>query len=153
MSDTVEVNIAGIEAVVARIGAFSAGLRHELGSELYAFGRLVMDDAIANYVPEDMGALKNSGTVGDPVVEGATVSVRLSFGTPGAEEYAIAVHEHPSEFSPPSWQGKAVNFTVGGPKYLERPVMEHARDLPGVVEEALVTFAGRIVVATGGSGA
>jgi hypothetical protein len=65
--------------------------------------------------------------------------VELVFGGVTAA-YAVAVHEHLSQFSPPSWvaaegAGNRVQFHPSGrgPKYLERPMNEEvpylARDL------------------------
>lgn len=39
-------------------------------------------------------------------------------------DYAIAVHEHPSEHDPPSWKGVAVQWNVGGPQFLARAIHE-----------------------------
>jgi hypothetical protein len=74
-------------------------------------------------VPVDLGALRNTGTVFPPEVRGATIVVEMGYGGP-AVTYAIAVHETPSKYDPPSWRGKSVHFTVGGPKYLEKPTLE-----------------------------
>jgi hypothetical protein len=83
----------------------------------------IMEDSRENYVPVDMGDLKASGRV-EQNVRGNNISVSLVYGDEKTDPYALAVHEHPSEFSPPSWQGVEVKFspTGHGPKYLERPV-------------------------------
>lgn len=83
----------------------------------------VMEDSRENYVPVDMGDLKASGRV-EQNVRGNNISVSLTYGDEKTDPYALAVHEHPSSFSPPSWQGVPVVFspTGHGPKYLERPV-------------------------------
>lgn len=80
-----------------------------------------------DHVPVDQGTLRASGQVAEPVIRGSMVSVELGYGG-AASAYALAVHEHPSEHSPPSWSG-GVKFTVGGPKYLEKPVLAAARNL------------------------
>jgi hypothetical protein len=91
---------------------------------LYRVGEQIMSDAKQHYVPVDLGPLKNSGFVDRPVHEGRKTIVRLSFGG-AASAYALAIHEHPSQYSPPSWKGVIVTFspTGTGPKYLERPLM------------------------------
>ncbi len=40
-----------------------------------------------------------------------------------AKAYALAVHETPSQHDPPTWVGKTVEFTRGGPKYIWRAMM------------------------------
>jgi hypothetical protein len=40
--------------------------------------------------------------------------------------HALAVHEHPSKHSPPSWQNTTVHFRKGGPKFLERALKDEA---------------------------
>ncbi len=82
---------------------------------------LIMTKA-KNLTPVDLGTLRASGHVKNPVITRNTARVLLGFGG-AASAYALAVHEHPSRHSPRSWQG-GVSFTSGGPKYLERPVKE-----------------------------
>lgn len=58
------------------------------------------------------------------------LSASIVAGGPSAA-YARAVHEHLSDSSPPSWvkaeaEGRPVTFTVGGPKFIERPFLEEA---------------------------
>lgn len=92
----------------------------------------------AEFVPVDDSDLKNSGHVRPPFRgPGNLITVELVYGGTAAA-YAIAVHEHPSTFSPPSWKGVTVQFTTGGPKYLEIPLMQAvptlARDLAQVLD-------------------
>jgi len=89
---------------------------------LFIEGELIMTDSKRNHVPVDLGVLRSSGLVQEPERKGNQVTVRLGYGG-AAAPYALAVHEHPSKTSPPSWQGKVIRFSpLGrGPKYLERP--------------------------------
>jgi hypothetical protein len=102
-----------------------------VGAALYRAGQRIMADSKEHYVPVDLGPLKNSGKVAPPNYAGRGVSVELSFGD-AAAAYALAVHEHPSKHSPPSWQGVHVTFSPSGtgPKYLERPLMAAIPTLP-----------------------
>lgn len=86
---------------------------------------LIMTDSKANYVPVDKGTLRQSGTIGDPVRKGDEITISMGYGG-AAAAYATALHEHPSESSPPTWEGKALTFTKPGtgPKYLEQPLMK-----------------------------
>lgn len=86
----------------------------------------VMTVAKRDFVPVDLGALRDTGFTMPPKRgPGRLITVELVFGGPSTP-YAIAVHEHPSIFDPPSWKGNVVNFNVGGPKYLERPLLDAA---------------------------
>ena len=80
------------------------------GAALYLEGELIMTRAKEEYVPVDLGALKNSGRVHPPEMKGADVSVTLAFGG-AAADYAIVQHER-LDFK----------HTTGGAKYLERPL-------------------------------
>lgn len=109
-----------------------------IGGALYRQAQRIMAESKERFVPVDLGTLKSSGKVHPPKYSGRTVTVELSYGD-AASAYALAVHEHPSRHSPPSWQGAQITFSPSGtgPKYLERPLMaavptlaqELARDL------------------------
>ena len=66
---------------------------------------LIMTDSKQNYVPVDKGTLRQSGTVGDPVRNEDEITISMGYGG-AAAAYATALHEHPSESSPPTWEGK-----------------------------------------------
>lgn len=100
---------------------------------LFIRGEAIMGRSKAEFVPVDNSDLKSSGIVRPPFFgPGNLITVELVYGGT-AVVYAIVVHEHPSTFSPPSWSGVTVQFTTGGPKYLEIPLMQAsatlARDL------------------------
>jgi hypothetical protein len=102
---------------------------------------LVMTDSKQNYVPVDLGTLRASGHVNEPEIKGKNISCVLSFGG-AASPYALAVHEHPSASSPPSWQGKTIGdidwSPAGrGPKYLEKPLRAAIPKLPARVGERI----------------
>ena len=80
-------------------------------------GELIMTDSKQNYVPVDLGVLRASGFVKGPTIMGDNVEVKLGYGG-AASAYALIQHE-------------AMDFrhTVGGPKYLERPVKRAAAGL------------------------
>lgn len=119
---------------MAHFGATAAGA-------LKTFGDLVLEDAKDNFVPIDSADLVNSGRAEDPAVDGATHSIRLAFGDEASAPYAIAVHEHLSQFSPRSWQESVfINWSRGGPKYLELPVMQHSANLPVHIATRLILW-------------
>jgi hypothetical protein len=77
-------------------------------------------------VPEEYGDLRESKNL-VLLEDGKNIdnlSIIMAYGNRTTEDYAVVVHETPSGFDPPTWQGKEVKFTRGGPKYLERPLME-----------------------------
>ena len=94
-------------------------------AELYRQGERIMTDSKARYVPVDRGALRGSGHVKQPHISGSRVEVELGYGG-AAKAYALVQHE-------------AMHFqhTVGGPKYLERPVKAARRRVSDAVGRAI----------------
>lgn len=98
---------------------------------LYQFAQLILTEAKRRCpVAADGGVLRASGMVSEPIREGRNLKVIISFGG-GAIAYAIAVHEHLSAHSPPSWikaeeSGHPVQWTTPGtgPKFLESVINE-----------------------------
>lgn len=86
----------------------------------------IMGDSLEHYAPQDEGDLIKSSFIDEPIKENGEINIRFGYGKGKAEEYAVALHEHPSESSPPTWEGKNLTFTKSGtgPKYLERPLMK-----------------------------
>ncbi len=86
----------------------------EFGRALYEEAQVEMTEA-KRRVPVDTGTLRASGDVSEPFIEGGGPKVVMSFGDPGAEQYAIIVHEDLDAF-----------HKVGQAKYLESVLMESA---------------------------
>lgn len=105
---------------------------------LYRQAQKIMAISKEKYVPVDLGPLKASGKVHPPKYAGRSCTVELSYGD-ASMAYALAVHEHPSKYSPPSWQGVQVKFSPSGtgPKYLERPLMAAIPTLPAALARDL----------------
>lgn len=123
--------LKGLTATIANLQREVSGLQQDAARALFRRGEAIMTDSKDNYVPTDLGALKGSGHVELPEIGPNEITVTLGYGG-SASDYALAVHEHLSEHSPPSWrvaerEGRPVQFTTGGPKYLEKPVLEAAR--------------------------
>lgn len=105
-------------------------IEQALVEEAEAIVRRIKDEGL---VPKDTGLLEDSIKVVSGLEQGrsekgqftssADISVTISAGGPDVP-HAVAVHETPSGFDPPTWEGKEVHFTRGGPKYLERPLLE-----------------------------
>ena len=108
-----------------------------LGTALFAEAGDIMDESekIVPLAPGG-GTLKGSQFTERPVTRGGKVMVEMGYGG-AAAAYALAVHEHPSKHSPPSWfaagpaapGGSAPSGVIhwsrpgSGPKFLERPVL------------------------------
>lgn len=122
---TVDFEIEGVEAMKRRLAEVSEHLIGELKAALRLEAEQVMTRSKRDFVPIDLGALRASGNVGPVEKKGKDLEVTLSFGGQSAP-YALAVHEHPSVHSPPSWRGTVVRFSPPGrgPKYLERPLKD-----------------------------
>lgn len=129
----ISMQITGIDAVIRNITRKGRAIKEAtvLGLEKEAHDILLVSQT--QFVPIDTGELMRSGVVVGPnqAADGHHVWFNIRYGVGGAQPYALAVHEHPSEHSPPSWHGKTVNFTVGGPKYLEIPLRLAGKGLIG----------------------
>jgi hypothetical protein len=111
--------LEGLEKLLARLKPAPTKATVQLGGALNLEGELIMTKA-KRRTPVDLGTLRASGFVTEPKLSRNKARVILGFGG-AASSYALAVHEHPSRHSPPSWS-QGVDFTVGGPQYLRTPV-------------------------------
>jgi len=73
------------------------------------------------FVPVRSGRLRDSGRVDMTGSNQFQSQARIIFSGP----YAIPIHELP-DFNPPTWDGVNVSFTVGGPKFIEKPLREES---------------------------
>ncbi len=117
--------IEGLDALQARLKKSPKTAPRQLARGLNVEAERIMTAAkrITPVAP-DGGTLRSSGHVKKPVIKPRSASVELGFGG-AASDYAQAVHEFPSKFSPPSWQGKtSLNWNAAGTgaKFLEKPV-------------------------------
>lgn len=106
--------LIGMDRLQAALKASPAIALAAVGGSLYREGQRIMADS-EREVPVDLGALKNSGTVFEPVVDAMSVSVTLGYGG-AAEAYAVIQHEN-------------VHFRHHGNQkahYLSDPVHDHA---------------------------
>ena len=118
---SITFTMEGLDQLTRRLTKSGKLSPQAMAGPLKLEAELIMTKA-KNLTPVDLGTLRASGHVKRPVITRNAAKVLLGFGG-AASAYALAVHEHPSSHSPPSWQG-GVSFTSGGPKYLERPVKE-----------------------------
>lgn len=119
----VKFNVRGDGALRAKIMTMRALFPEFVDRALKEEAQDILNDAQENYVPVETEELKDSGRV-ENILRGTGREVAIRFGgTPETEPYAIAVHEHLSAASPPSWKGKTIRWSKPGtgPKYLEIP--------------------------------
>jgi hypothetical protein len=117
--------IEGLDALQARLKKSPKTATRQLARGLSVEAETIMTAAKRlTPVAPDGGTLRSSGHVKPAVIKRKSASVVLGFGG-AASDYAEAVHEFPSKFSPPSWQGKSsLNWNAAGTgaKFLEKPV-------------------------------
>lgn len=123
------------DQLAKRLVKLPASMHKQAGKALYAFAKGVIVPAAKDNAPMMDGILRGTIDALPPVVEGKNVVVRVVAGGPDAP-YAIAIHEHLSEHSPPTWvaaeeSGKGVRFQVGGPKFMERALNDNQSKIPG----------------------
>jgi len=131
--------LSGIEQLQKRIRDIESQMKKELSSTLETeVGEKILEKA-KEYCPERSGALVDSIILVKSTVEQgressgrfneqAVARVSINVGN-DKTPHALAVHEHPSKYSPPSWDGVEVKFTKGGPKFLERALNEHEGEM------------------------
>lgn len=119
---SVTFDLAGVRELKEKLDRLAREIPKAAEAALTLEGERIMTDSKRNYVPVDLGTLRSSGHVTSAKPDAGGFEVSLSYGG-AAAPYALAVHEHPSEHSPPSWQGSDVTFSPSGrgPKYLEKP--------------------------------
>lgn len=96
-----------------------------------AEAELIKEDSMQRCpVAPDGGTLRASHEVVGPVKEGDEFLIWVQVGGP-ADDYAQAVHEHLSEYSPASWKkaeelGHGIHWNAAGtgPKFLENAARE-----------------------------
>jgi hypothetical protein len=124
--------IKGAGEMRARLKKLATAYPKRVAAALYIEAQIIMTEAKKRCpVAPDGGTLRASGFVEKPeYTVGRSWSVTMSFGG-AADAYALAVHEHLSEHSPPSWiaaekSGRGIHWNAAGtgPKFLENPINE-----------------------------
>lgn len=119
------ISIEGDVAVRRALLRLAAKFPEAVGDILYEEGEEIMTRSKEEFVPVDLSTLKNSGLTHPAEIRGKTVTVELTFGG-AASEYAIVQHERLD-----------YRHTVGGPKYLERPLKEATAGMAGRIAAGL----------------
>ncbi len=134
----------GADEMEAKLRQIAAKFPDRVAAALFQIAQEIMTEAKRRCpVASDGGVLRASGQVSVPVRSGTKISVTLSFGG-AANAYAIAVHEHLSAHSPPSWvvsveNGKEIQWTTPGtgPKFLESVINEYMAVMPTILAAML----------------
>lgn len=144
------ISLVDRQKMTAKIREVMREMPQRVASALYIEANIEMTES-KKRVPVATGALRASGQVAEPVQEGNKISVTMSYGG-AAIPYAIAVHEHLSEFSPHSWvvaenNGEGVHWSVPGtgPKYLESVLNESSSHMIDRIGERLQLGVGKTV--------
>jgi len=111
MPDPKQTNltITGDKELIRKLKALGPKALSVAATSLYQSAEEIMTDSKENYVPVLTGALRSSGKVLPPAMEGNQVTVVLGYGDE-AVNYAVHVHENPDAYHP-----------VGQWKYLSVP--------------------------------
>jgi hypothetical protein len=136
--------VKGADQMIANLKKMADAFPDRVGAALYQIAQQIMTEAKRRCpVASDGGTLRASGQVWPPVRNGRSISVMMSFGG-AAEAYAIAVHETPSSYDPPSWHtmyenGGLIQWTTPGtgPKFLESVINEYEPVMPTLLAALL----------------
>lgn len=125
------IDTSGFDVLIARLQLLPAVAKGNSLNNLLEVAERVMEDSRENYCPFESGDLKLSGVVG-PGEDAASVILMYGEVGSGAEDYALEQHENMSyDHSAPKHSG------IGGPKYLERPMLIHHQEFVEAVEQGL----------------
>lgn len=136
-----DLTVSGSKQLLGRMESLRRRGERSTFEAMEDFAYKILDRAKNEFVPQDSTDLLESGGVEMEKGTGFNCTATIYFGRTGdAAAYALAVHEHLSEHSPPSWvtetgEDKGINWTIPGtgPKYLETPFREEATRLPAVM--------------------
>ena len=125
-----KVDISGTEALLKALLVSGEELTREVGRVLYYEATQVFDRS-QDIVPIDTGALRSSGVVDQPAVEGNEIFVAIRYGG-AAAPYAAVVHENLEAYHAPPTQAK----------YLEQPLVERLDE----ISDGLTAVVGRAIL-------
>ena len=115
---TVTFKLKGTRSMQKKLNRLAAQFEDRLPVALQTEAELIMTTSKKDFVPVDKGTLRASGHVEKVRREGEMLIVRLVYGGPSAP-YAAKQHED-----------MTLSHTVGGPKYLERPLVDAIPGMP-----------------------
>lgn len=113
----VSFEIQGSQELARKLTALGPKAVKAASASLYRSAETIMTRSRDEFCPINTGALKSTGTVGLPEIDGSNVRVELGYGGPTVG-YAIFVHEMNKNYN----HGKQW-------KYLETPLKEGIPDI------------------------
>lgn len=121
---TASLRVEGLNSLKQKIASLHPKYESGIISTLNLSGAVIIGHIGDERIPVDLAGLRNSGR-SEVVKEKKLFRLQLTYGG-AAAPYAEAVHEHPSDTSPPSWRDSEVTFSPAGtgPKYLELGVQD-----------------------------
>ncbi len=126
ISDFMSIKVNGLDSARRRLVYFKNKFPHEVAAALKTEAELTMTES-KKEVPVDTGALKDSGFVDEPKIQGDNISIRLGYGGVATKReangeitvtYAIIVHEDLN-----------AHHTVGKAKFLEDPLKKRQKNI------------------------
>jgi hypothetical protein len=130
--------MADLDALKRAVEKAGYGIVQATLDAMVAEAELIKEDSMLHCpVAPDGGTLRASHEIVGPIKEGNDFLLWIQVGG-ASDDYAQAVHEHLSEYSPPSWvaaeeAGRGIRWNVPdtGPKFLENAAR---KALPGLPE-------------------
>lgn len=124
MAKVLSVEIKGDKEVTAKLAAYGLNAARAMANALYEEAQGLITEA-KEETPVDTGALRSSGHVELPQIEGTKVTVEAGFGG-AAIDYAIFVHENLESF-----------HATGNAKFLENPLNRRSRGMDARIAEKM----------------
>ncbi len=131
-----EFTLRGVADLKHNLTDISRDTKSNLSTAATEEAESIAERSRNEFVPTDTGNLASTIRVvsGDlsqgrnelgQFTSGSAIEVRIVAGDETTPQ-ALAIHEHPSSFDPPSWEGVNVQFQPSGrgSKYLQRPLDE-----------------------------
>lgn len=119
----IKVQVKGDKEMLAKVRALQAEMPDKVAGALFRACEKIMTKSKRDFVPIDLGELRDTGHVADPVVRRKKISCVLAYGGVSAP-YAIVQHEDEDLIHP--GQGES--------KYLEKP-LKRAKIINDIAED------------------
>jgi hypothetical protein len=123
---TMSIDLYGSEDLLEKFARMGRDSTAVVGRVLYNYANDVFNRS-QYLVPVDTGALRSSGRVEAPVLEGFAVVVSIKYGG-AAAPYALWVHEVPPPEEAASGERTAYHLPPTQWKYLEQPLLDTIED-------------------------
>lgn len=129
---------SGIRDMQRNLSALSKHIDREAKKAVKSEAQSIANRAKTEFVPVDEGNLRDSIHV-ETLDTNSNMDIISASIIAGGDKapYAVAVHEHPSDHSPPSWKNTTVTFHPAGhgPKFIERPLRDAEKGMGDRIAE------------------